>query len=242
MRAYALMMGSEWVWNSWADLETSIRTGKPAFDHVFGMPIFEYYAKTPEAGRSSSEGLGSRGRQEDELILKVYNFSSATSIVDIGGGKGGLLKAIVATHPQLRGILFDIPHVVDLARQSQPPIRSEHIEFVAGDFFAAVPSGCDLYIMKKVLHDWDDERAGLILRNCRAAIPEHGRLLIIDQVVPAGNGPSYAKLLDLLMLVLSGGHERTREQHDRLLGSAGFNLSKVLPLGSSLCILEATPL
>ncbi len=241
LRAYALMMGNEWIWNSWAALETSVKTGEPAFEHVYGSPLFEYYKKNPEAGRSSSEGLRSRGQQEDEAVLRSYDFSFAKSVVDVGGGKAGLLKHIIATYPTMRGTLFDIPHVVDFAKSARHDGISARLEFIAGDFFTAVPSGRDLYVMKKVLHDWDDEQCIAILRNCRAAMPDHGRILIIDQVVPMGNGPSYAKLLDLLMLVLSGGRERTEQEHAGMLTAAGLRLARVIPLMSSLCIVEAVP-
>jgi len=241
LRAYALMMGNEWVWRSWGDLASSVETGKPAFDLAYGSPLFEYYAKNPEAAQSSVQGLSSRSRQEGEAILRAYDFSSVKSIVDIGGGQGGLLKEILAAHPNVRGTLFDIPHVIQMARGAETAGDSARLEFAAGNFFASMPAGHDLYLMKKVLHDWDDDQARLILGNCRAAIPPHGRLLIVDQIVPAGNGPSYSKLLDLLMLVLSGGRERTEAEHSHLLGSAGFDLTRVIPLMSSLCVIEASP-
>ena len=235
------MMGNEWVWRSWGDLASSVETGIPSFDRAYGSSLFEYYAKNSEAARSSALGLGSRGRQENEAIRRAYDFSFANSIIDIGGGEGGLLREILAAHPDIKGTLFDIPHVVQIAKSAGTSSNSVSLEFAAGDFFASIPPGHDLYLMKKVLHDWGDDQVRRILANCRAAIPARGRVLIIDQVVPAGNVPSYSKLLDLLMLVLSGGRERTEDEHSNLLASAGFNLTRVIPLMSSLCMIEASP-
>lgn len=237
LRSYALMMGSEWIWRSWGRLEVSARTGKPAFEAVFGAPLFDYYARHPEAAQSSAEGLRSRSQQEDEALLRAYDFSTAGSIADIGGGRGGLLATILAAHPHMRGMLFDLPHTIARAPQD----CGHRLDTSAGDFFREVPAGHDLYILKKVLHDWQDPDALRILQVCRAAIPRHGRLLVIDQVVADGNGPSYAKLLDLLMLVLSGGRERTAAEHQALLTKAGFRLVRITPVMMSLAIIEAVP-
>jgi hypothetical protein len=242
LRAFAIMMGEQWVWRSWGEILHSVRTGQPAFEHVFGQPLFDYYATHPEAGRVSSEGLTSRSAPENGAVVAAYDFSSARTLVDVGGGQGSLLAAILAANPDLRGVLFDMPHVIEMTR----PILGELVhagrcELQAGDFFSALPEGGDIYVMKKVIHDWDDEHARTILRSCRAAIPDTGRLLLVELVVPLGNEPSFSKLLDLLMMVYPGGMERTEPEHRSLLGSAGFELLRIIPTASTVSIIEAVP-
>jgi hypothetical protein len=242
LRPFAIMMGSEWAWRSWGEIMYSVRTEKPAFEQVYGSPLFEYYAKNPEAARIFSEGLTSRSRPENAAVVAAYDFSGARTVVDVAGGQGSLLAAILAANPNARGVLFDLPHVIAMARQTfEKTGVAERCELVSGDFFAAVPAGGDIYMLKKVIHDWDDAQAPAILRTCRAAIPAHGRLLLIEPVIPAGNEPSFGKLLDLLMLVYPGGRERTEAEHRDLLAAAGFRLERVMPTASTVSIVKAKP-
>jgi hypothetical protein len=243
LRPFAIMMGSEWAWRSWGEIMHSVRTEMSAFEQVYGSPLFEYYAKNPEAARIFSEGLTSRSRPENAAVVAAYDFSGARTMVDVAGGQGSLLAAILAANPKARGILFDLPHVIAMARQTLEKAGvAERCELVSGDFFSAVPAGGDVYILKKVIHDWDDAQAPAILRTCRAAIPAHGRLLLIELVIPPGNEPSFGKLLDLLMLVYPGGRERTEAEHRDILASAGFRLERVIPTASTVSIVEAVPL
>jgi hypothetical protein len=206
------------------------------------MPVFEYYARHPEAGRISVEGLASLSAREEAAILAACDLSGARIVADIGGGRGSLLAAILAANPDARGLLFDRPQVVELARPAlEAAGLSGRCDLVPGDFFAAVPAGGDVYVLKKVIHDWDDPRARAILANCRAAMPGTGRLMLLEQVVPPGNGPSYAKLLDLLMLVYTGGRERTEAEFRDLLASAGLELRRIVPTASNVSIVEAVP-
>ena len=212
VRAFSVMQGSEWAWRSWGEIMHSVRTEKPAFEHVFGMPLFDYYAANPEAGRVGAEGLTSRSEPENAHVISAYDFSRVGTVVDVGGGQGTLLASILTANPQTRGILFEKPHVIALA---QPIFEAaglnERCEFVAGDFFASVPAGGDVYLLTKVIHDWDDEEACSILSRCRAAIPDGGLLLLIELVIPLGNEPSFGKLLDLHMLVSPGGGSGRRQ-------------------------------
>jgi hypothetical protein len=240
VRAYAMMAGAEWQWRSWGRLADSVRTGTPAFKHVFGMPIFDYYALHPEAQRISAEGLTSRSVAENAAIAKVCELPAARTIVDIGGGEGTLLVEILRNHPSARGVLLERTAILPAARATfEKAGLAGRCTLVDGDFFAGVPSGADVYLLKKVIHDWPDERARIILANCRAAMPKHARLLLIDFVVPPGNGPSYAKFLDLLMLVYAGGRERTEAEHRALLASAGLALDRIIPTSSGISIIEA---
>jgi hypothetical protein len=240
IRSYAVMTGERWVWQSVGALEHSLRTGTPAFDKVFGAPLFDYYAAHPDAARVSAEGLKSVGRGQDAAVAAAYDFTSVDMVVDVGGGQGGLLAAILAANPQARGVLFDLPHVAAMARQSlEAAGLLARCRIEAGDFFREVPAHGDVYLLRKVIHDWDDERALAILRTCRSAMTEGSRLLLLEMIVPVGNTPSYAKLLDLLMLVYAGGRERTEAEYRHLLTSAGLSVSRIVPTASAVSIIEA---
>lgn len=234
------MMGGEGVWRSWGEVLYSVRTGEAAFDHVFGMPVFDYYAANPSAARVGAAGLSARSAGENAAIVAAYDFGAADSVMDVGGGEGSLLRAILGAHPQLRGVLFEMPHVVELARTAlagAPEV--DRCELVAGDFFAEIPRTGSLLLLKKVIHDWTDERAVTILRNCRAAVPAGGRLLLAENVIPAGDEPSFGKWLDLLMLVYAGGRERTADEFRDLLATSGFEMKRVIPTAAAVCVIEA---
>ena len=243
VRAYAVMAGEHWVWRSVGGLAHSLRTGAPAFEQIFGASLFDYYAAHPDAARVAAEGLKSVGRGQDAAVASAYDFSEAGTVVDVGGGQGGLLTTILEANPRVNGIVFDLPHVAAMARQQLTTggfagrCRAE-----AGDFFREVPGGGDLYLLRKVIHDWDDERARVLLRCCRAAMTEAARLIVVETVVPPGNGPAYSKLLDLLMLVYAGGRERTEREYRDLLESAGFSLGRVIATSSTVTIIEAVPI
>lgn len=241
LRAFAVMLGEQEHWRAWEGVLHSVRTGQPAFDHVYGMPHFRYFAEHPEAARVFDEAMTSRSGQENDAIVAAYDFSGAKTVVDVGGGQGTLMGSILEIHPNVRGVLFDLAHVIAASRaRMESAGHAARCEFVKGDFFASVPAGGDLYLLKKVIHDWDDERARRILVSCRNAMPGTGRLLLIEPVIPPGNDPSFNKLLDLLMLVwTSGGRERTESEHRALLTSAGLTLSRVIPTRSGVSIMEA---
>ena len=241
--AYAVMAGERWIWQALGAMEHTVRTGQPAFDHVFGMPLFDYYARYPDAGRVSAEGLRSVGRGEDAAVASAYDFSGVTTVVDLGGGQGGLLAAILHATSQARGTLFDLPHVMDAARrQFQQAGVATRVRLETGDFFKSVPAGGDVYLLRKVLHDWDDDKARAILEVCRSAMTVHARLLIVETVVAPGNTPCHAKELDLLMLVYTGGRERTEQEYRELLDATGFALEHTLATASTMSIIEAKPI
>lgn len=242
LRAYAEMVGSMWAWGAFGAIDHTLRTGEPGFDHLFGAPVFEFYRTHPEAARLSVAGLASIGRAQDAAILAAYDFRHARTVVDVGAGAGALLRAILSAAPAARGILMDLPHVVELARPSfASDGLADRAELRGGDFFASVPAGGDLYLLRKVIHDWDDARARTILRRCREAMHPGSRLLVVEAIVPEGNGYSYAKLLDLLMLVYAGGQERSLAEYRTLLASADLQVSQVIPTTSAVSIIEALP-
>ena len=242
LRAFAVMSGERWVWRSCGEIEYSVRTGQPAFEHVFGAKLFDYYTAHPEAGRVSAEALNSLSQADNAAIVAAYDFIAASVIVDVGGGQGSLLAAILTANPGLRGVLFERQPVLDMAQpRLQAAGLADRCDLVAGDFFGTIPTNGDIYLMKKVIHDWNDADARAILARCRAAMPGTARLLIADNVVPEGNQPSSAKWLDLLMLVYAGGRERTEAEHHDLLALAGFTLSRVIPTASDVSVVEAYP-
>jgi hypothetical protein len=222
-------------------VRTSVLTGEPAFDHVFGVPIFEYLGKTPEASAVFDGAMTSLSTFESTAVVNAYDFSRIGTMVDVAGGRGFLIAAILKANRKTRGILFDLPHVTagasELLRERGV---ADRCEIVSGDFFTSVPNGADAYIMKHIVHDWDDERAGQLLRNCCRAMPSRAKLLVVDVVIPKGAGSQYAKFLDLEMLVLTPrGRERTQEEFRNLLKQSGLRLTRVVPTVTYLSVVEA---
>jgi hypothetical protein len=238
----AVLYGEEWLWAAYARLGDSVATGRPAFEQVHGAPLYAYLEQHPVAAAVFHDAMSSFSRQETAAILAAYDFAALTSVVDVGGGQGGLLAALLTAHPHLRGVLFDRPEVIagalpELVHGS----LSQRSTLVGGDFFASLPAGGDCYLLKSVLHNWDDRRCAAILRVCRAAIAPEGRLLVLERVVPAGNTPSEAALFDINMLVVGGGRERTEQEYAACLAAGGFRLGRVLPTASPLSVIEARP-
>ncbi len=228
-RARAIMSGEE-MYRAWGDLLYSVQTGETAFDHVFGVPFFQYLAQNDAAATIFNQIMA--GSQAAAAIIAAYDFSWAKTIVDVGGGDGTLIASILNAYPQTRGILLDTPQVAESARTRLVEASlAERCDVVAGDFFEAVPSGGDVYLLSWIIHDWDDERSIAILKNCHRAMGPDGRLLLLEQVVPGPNEPSMSKLYDLHMLVLAsgGGRERTEAQYRTLLNTAGFRLTTIIP-------------
>jgi len=244
LRSYAIMLGEQWTWRSVGAMLHCVQTGQSGFEHVFGESSpFEYYKKNPEAGRISREGLTNRSASENSAVVSAYDFAGIKTIVDVGGGEGSLLTSILAASPALHGILFDVPDASQAARQ-RLEAAGVHLrsDVQGGDFFTSVPAGGDVYVLKKVIHDWNDERASTILQNCRAVMPPRGRLLLIELIISAGNEPSFAKMLDLLMLTHVGGRERTEDEYRSLLRSSGFRLQRVISTASPVSVMEAEPI
>jgi len=237
---YARFVGHDISWRPWGELSHSVRTGQPAFDHVFGMSAFEYLTKTPSAAAVFDAAMTSISTFEAKAVVNAYDFSGIGTVVDVAGGHGLLLATILKANRKARGLLFDLPHVAAGARAL---LESRGVagrcEIVSGDFFASVPDGADAYTMKHIIHDWDDERSILILKNCHRAMRPGGRVLIIDSVIPPGNGEHFGKLLDLEMLVLTPlGRERTRAEYESLLKRAGFKLKRIVPTETHLSVVE----
>lgn len=228
------------LYPAWGEMAQSVRTGEEAFTAAFGEPVWEYHATRPEANELINQVMSRESESMITDLVTAYDFGSSGTVVDIGGGKGTLIAGVLAGNPGLRGIVFDQPHVVSDALLRSSGL-ADRAEAVGGDFFESVPKGGDVYVLKWVLHDWSDAKSVEILTNVRAAMPSGGTLLVVEAVIEPGDDPAPAKILDMLMLVLNGGQERTREQFDTLLTAAGFRIQRVLPMASSSSsIIEAT--
>jgi hypothetical protein len=238
MRALGRMYGSE-QYRAWGELLESVRTGQPAFDRTFGASYFDYLARSPEADAIFNAAMTGWTTQVAEAVIAAYDFSGVDTVVDVGGGHGLLLTTILRAHPAMRGVLFERPHVVKGAQQHlQAAGVTDRCATDGGDFFASVTEGGDVYILAQILHDWDDERCGVILANCHRAMHPAGKLLVVEQVLPPANEPSLGKWLALHMLVMLTGRERTEAEYRDLLGAARFDLTRVIPTFSGASIVE----
>lgn len=223
---------------AWGHLLHTVRTGETAFEHVFGAQRFEWLSRHPEAAALFQRAMVSLSQGGNLEVAEAYDFAGCKRVVDVGGGHGQMLSAIVTRNPHLTGVLYDLAGGIEAARAGVGgPLP--RCDLVVGDFFAAVPEGGDVYIMKKVIHDWDDARAATILDNCRRAMTPGGKVLVVETLVPAGNDPDPIKRMDLNMLVVTGGRERTRAEFERLFAQAGLRLTRVIATRAPLSILEA---
>jgi len=242
VRPFVLWAGHATTWAAWGELEASVRTGEAAFPTVHGTDVWSYYRERPELNALFDGAMAGMPKPLIDGVLAAYDFGAFKSIVDVGGGKGQLLAAILGASPAARGTLFDQPQVIAGAAPLLAAANvADRVAVVGGDFFAEVPRGGDAYLLKMILHDWNDERAAKILATCRAAMAPGSKLVIVERVIPPGNGPHLAKHLDLMMLVFFGSKERTEPEFSALLAGAGFRLDAVRPAQFGLAVLEATP-
>ena len=228
---------------AWGNLMHSVKTGGIAFDNFFGADIWRYFSQNPEDAAVFNDSMSGMTAAANEAIMSVYDFSPFKTVVDVGGGHGGLITSILKQNPEARGILFDAPKVIEGARQKlEANGVANRCQTVAGNFFQAVPEGGDAYVMKWIIHDWEDEKAITILKNCRKQMQPNGRVIIVDCVVPDNDEPDLSKTFDLNMLVMTGGKERTAAEFEQLLAAAGFKLLRVIPTDVPTSIVEAQPI
>jgi hypothetical protein len=241
-RSAIMFTGSPAAQMGWDHLVYSVQTGKPGFEKAHGIGLFDYLARHPEEASLFSEMMAGNHSQEPAAVAAAYDFSTFKTIMDVGGATGNMLAAILAEHATPRGILFDRPHVV---REATALLQSRgadgRVTIEAGDFFQHVPAGADAYILSHVLHDWSEDQNLIILGHVRKAMPRNGRLLIVEIVLTAGNEPHPGKMLDMVMLLQTGGEERSEDEYRALLDKAGFRLARVIPTNSVASIVEAVP-
>ena len=242
VRWMALWIAGSFNLRVYANAMHSVKTGESAVPATVGTGVFEHFATDPQLSRIFNDAMTGFSTAIIPAILEAYDFSGIHTLVDIAGGHGRVLTAVLEKHPQMKGILFDLDHVVAgatprLAAQG----FADRVATVSGDFFKAVPAGGDAYLMKHIIHDWDDERAAAILKNIHSVLPKNGRVILLESVIGAGNEPELGKIMDLEMLVMPGGRERTAEEFRKLLSDTGFELTRVIPTKSALSVIEAKP-
>ena len=238
MRAMVLTLGEE-HYHAWGDLLYSIRTGEPAFDHVYKMGLFQYFAQHPASGQMFDSAMADVTTLVSFAVVAAYDFSGISTVVDVGGGHGALIRTVLTVQRNLKSILFDTPAAAEEAKKLMNGDGfAERCEVVAGDFFQSVPRGGDAYILKNILHDWDDERCVTILKNCHIAMAEGGKVLLVETVEGINSG-AFDKLLDLNMLVISHGRERSEAEYRALLDAADLELTTIIPTVSPFSVIEA---
>jgi hypothetical protein len=242
LRDVALLYGDEWLWSAYGRMAHSVQTGRSAFEHVHGQTFYDYLHNRPETAATFDRAMTAFSAHEAAAILNAYDFSGASTLVDVGAGQGALMIAILRARPRTRAILFDQAGVVEHARAVATDAGvSGRVTIAPGDFFESVPAGGDVYVLKSVLHNWEDPDSIAILKNCRAAMSNRSRLLVVERVVPEGNAASEAKLFDINMMVVPGGLERTTTEYRNILEASGFDLTRVIPTAAPVSILESVP-
>jgi ubiquinone/menaquinone biosynthesis C-methylase UbiE len=240
-RNLAILMGEE-HYRAWGDLLYSIQTGRPAFERIYGQAIFDLLSHDSDKAAFVEKAMAAVHEWQTAALLDVYDFSGFASVADIGGGNGTTLCQILRRYASLHGALFDLPGVIQRASQVVDRFElSDRIHLIAGDFFQSVPNGADAYLLRHIIHEWDDDKAIRILNNVHRAIDQNGRLLVVESAIPAGNEPFFGKLLDLNMLVIRGSRERTEDEFRHLFGRAGFRLARIVPTGAEVSVLEGIP-
>ncbi len=241
LKAMVMTIG-EIHYQACANLLHSIQTGSPAFNHVFRTSLFNYLQQHADAADTFNQGMTNLSSMLAYAVLMAYDFTGISSVVDIGGGEGKLLRKILELNPEMRGTVLDIPATIETTNQElSDDTCGRRCSYIAGDFFESLPPGADAYLLCGVIHDWDDNRVITILRNCRRAMTKNGRLLLVDMLVPDTDSKSFSKLLDLNMLVMTGGRERTQAEFCGLLDASDYRLTRIVPTMAPQSVIEAVP-
>jgi hypothetical protein len=239
-RSTILAMAGQWMWRAWEEFQYSVETGKTAMEKAFGVPLFDYLAQNPDLAAQFSEAMVGIHGGEPPAVAEAYDFSALGTIVDVGGATGNMLAHILSRYPQPKGVLFDRPHVVSEAPILLRGLGVEgRVSIQHGNFFESVPAGGDAYILSHIIHDWNEDQCVTILGNCRKAMKPGAKLLIVEFVLPEGDTPHFGKLVDMVMLAIPGGQERTAGEYGTLLAAAGMKMTRVIPTASDVSIVEA---
>ncbi len=236
-RSLFIMLGEE-HYRAWGDLLYSIQTGGIAFDRAYGKPVFQFLAEHPDKAKIFDEAMVGVHGAETQAMLDTYDFSGIGTLVDIGGGNGSVISAVLRKYPAMKGVLYDLPNVISRALQTLNEAGLGHrCQAIAGSFFESVPPGGDAYLMRHIIHDWNDDQCRQILDNCRKVMGK-ARLLLVESIIPPGNDPFMGKFLDLNMLVIPGGKERTESEYRTLFEASGLRLSRVVRTAMEVSVLE----
>jgi hypothetical protein len=243
VRAVLIFRGGRYYFSPFTEFLHSVETGTPARDKLFGKGAFEYLRERPEEEHVFDEAMTAMSTLWGPMIAGAYDFGQWATVADVGGGTGALLAAIMRAHPAARGVLVDAPSVIDRARRGRflSGELADRTSFEPCDFFQAIPAGSRAYVMKNVIHDWNDEQASQLLRNCRRAVPDDGALVLVEYCLGEDNAPALGKMIDLVMMTITGGKERTIDEHRALLAGAGFQLTRTVAVAGEMMILEARP-
>jgi hypothetical protein len=242
VRSMALWIAGAFNLRVYANAMHSVKTGESAVPTTTGKGVFEFFAGEPALSKIFNDAMTGFSNTVIPAVIDAYDFTGINTLVDIAGGHGAVLTSILQKYPSMKGVLFDLGHVIEGAKaRIASQWLSDRATTASGDFFTAVPGGGDAYIMKHIIHDWDDQKATLILKNIRAVLPKDGRVILLEAIIPAGNEPGYGKILDLEMLVMPGGKERTADEFAALFAAAGFALTRIVPTQSPLSVVEARP-
>jgi hypothetical protein len=241
LRDLVLLFGDETSWRSWEGILHAVRTGEAPFEHIYGEKFFDFLQDHADTAAMFDRAMASASSSTNAAVIAAYDFSGLGTLVDVAGGTGSALCSILKATPDLRGIVFDLPHVAQRAREFiAAQGMAARCEFAGGSFFEGVPAGAGAYFMKHILHDWGDAECGEILGACRKAMSDEARLLICERIVPPGNEPSSAKLIDLHMMMTNhGGKERTEDEYRELLAAAGFRIERVIQTSTPWSVIEA---
>jgi len=241
LRDLVLLFGDETSWRSWEGILHAVRTGEAPFEHIYGEKFFDFLQDHADTAAMFDRAMASASSTTNAAVVAAYDFSHFGTLVDVAGGTGSALCSILKATPDLRGVVFDLPHVAQRAREFiAAQGLADRCEFAGGSFFEGVPAGAGAYFMKHILHDWGDTECGEILGACRKAMTNEARLLICERIVPYGNEPSSAKLIDLHMMMTNhGGRERTEQEYRELLAAAGFRIERVIPTSTPWSVIEA---
>jgi hypothetical protein len=241
LRFRAIMGGTEWHARGWAELEYSVRTGKPTLEKLYGKPAFELFPDYPEWAGAFHNAMTEMSMLDSPAVADAYAFEGIHSLADVAGGHGLLLATILQRNPGMKGTLYEAPAVIEGARSGPLKPVMDRCTLISGDMFATVPAGFDAYIMKHIIHDWPDDVCINILKSCRAGVNAGGKLLVVDEVILPGNDFAPGKFLDLEMLLFPGGMERTEKQFRDLLAASGWRLSRIIPTAAGISIVEGVP-
>ncbi len=229
-------------WQSWEKVADAVRTGLPRPLPVLGAAAFDYYGKNREDGEQFARAMKNVSNFAAAAVCEAYDFSGVKTVMDVGGGNGSMALAILAGQPGLKGRVFDLPYIEEHARKHIADAgAADRCGFESGDFFDEVPGGADLHVLKFILHDWTDEECVRILKSCRKALAPGGRILVVEMLVPEEIRPDFVMLMDINMLVMTGGRERTAKEFEKVLGDAGFAVTRVIPTKSPFALIEARP-
>jgi O-methyltransferase/methyltransferase family protein len=239
LRAFAMSELGEEHYPAWGELLYSVQTGGIAFNKAFGEPVFDFFATHPENARVFNDAMSGMTAQANQALHAAYSFAGSKKIMDVGGGHGGLISSILQKNPQMKGVVFDAPQVIEGAEAKIAGSEiADRCQLVGGDFFQSVPSGADTIVLKWIIHDWNDEQSVAILRNCHGALPDNGKLILVEAVVPEASEMHFSKFIDLNMLVMTGGRERTEKEFRRLYEDSGFKLTRIVPTESPFSVIE----